>query len=65
MSKENDVNIIKTRDDKTPIQFVDGDGKQKFKLCKDMDCPWLDADAEFGPEKLRPRIEPWLTALFQ
>lgn len=28
-------------------------------------CSWAKADEEFGPEKLRERIEPWLTALVQ
>ena len=41
-----------------------GDGGN-FKLIEGADCSWIDAETEFGPDKLRPRIEPWLTALFQ
>jgi len=57
--------ILKTRDDKAPVEFVNSGDGGKFKLGEGVDCSWLSADAEFGPEKLRPRIEPWLTALFQ
>jgi hypothetical protein len=57
--------ILKTRDDKAPVEFVNSGDGGKFKLGEDVDCSWLAADAEFGSEKLRPRIEPWLTALFQ
>ncbi len=61
----NTKHILKTRDDKAPVEFVNGGEGGKFKLGEDVDCSWLAADVEFGPEKLRPRIEPWLTALFQ
>lgn len=65
----NDHNILKCRDDHTPVLFsASGDvaepGKP-FKLIKDVKCSWLNQDEAFGPEKLRTRIEPWLTALFQ
>lgn len=57
-------NILKSRDDHQPVFFETvEDGK--FKLCSDSQCSWLKQDVEFGPDKLRPRIEPWLTALFQ
>jgi len=57
--------ILKIRDDKAPVEFVNGGEGGKFKLGEGVDCSWIAADTEFGPEKLRPRIEPWLTALFQ
>jgi hypothetical protein len=57
--------ILKTRDDKAPVEFVNSGDDGKFKLGEGVDCSWLTPVAEFGPEKLRPRIEPWLTALFQ
>ena len=57
--------ILKTRDDRAPIEFVDSGDEGSFKLAGGADCPWLDAETEFGSDKLRPRIEPWLTALFQ
>ena len=62
MSKKH---ILKTRDDKAPVQFVDDDEEGRFKIAEDSDCSWVDTGAKFGPDKLRPRIEPWLTALFQ
>lgn len=57
--------IIKTRDDKAPVEFVNSGNAGRFKLGEGVDCSWLTSDVEFGPDKLRPRIEPWLTALFQ
>lgn len=57
--------ILKTRDDKAPVEFVDSDNNGNFKLVEGAECSWMGSVPEFGPEKLRPRIEPWLTALFQ
>ena len=56
--------FLKTRDDKAPIE-LESTGEDKFKLVEGADCSWVEPKKEFGPEKLRPRIEPWLTALFQ
>lgn len=36
-----------------------------FKLSEKSTCSWLSKDNTITPEKLRSRIEPWLTALFQ
>ena len=62
-------NIIKTRDDIKPISFtVDNDVEdisKKFVLDEDAACFWAKPGDSFGPDKLRPRIEPWLTALCQ
>ena len=63
-SSEPGKNILKSRDDPQPVFFETVD-EGKFKLCPDSKCSWLKQEEEFGPEKLRPRIEPWLTALFQ
>jgi hypothetical protein len=41
------------------------DPNRPFQLVADADCSWAKVDDHFGPEKLRPRIEPWLTALVQ
>jgi len=57
--------ILKTRDDKAPVEFVDSGAEGNFKLVEGADCSWIASDTEFGSDKLRPRIEPWLTALFQ
>ncbi len=63
-------NILKSRDDKTPLFFEEiteeKPTSQKFKLANsDSTCSWITSNQEFGSEVLRPRIEPWLTALFQ
>ena len=57
--------ILKTRDDQAPVEFVDSGDDGNFKLVEGADCSWIANGTEFGPDKLRPRIEPWLTALFQ
>lgn len=65
-----DDQILKSRDDKGPIFFsrqaaVFG-AEESFTLTDGSVCSWLqDKDAAFGATKLRERIEPWLTALFQ
>lgn len=57
--------IVKVRDDREPAKFdISSEALQKFKLQKGVWCSWAD-ESEFGPEKLRQHIEPWLTALFQ
>jgi len=63
-SSELGKNTLKSRDDPEPVSFETVD-VGKFKLCPDSKCSWLKREEEFGPEKLRPRVEPWLTALFQ
>jgi hypothetical protein len=61
--------IVKTRDDPAPV-FLQREGgaaesSTPFRLETDCDCSWARSDEFFGPKKLRPRIEPWLTALVQ
>jgi hypothetical protein len=61
--------ILKSRDDPAPV-LIGRDASstepgKSFRLTTDMACSWAKADEAFGPEKLRPRIEPWLTALVQ
>lgn len=64
-----DDQILKCRDDKAPVilsKLVDAaDASEPFKLEEGNECSWLKKDETLGPAKLRPRIEPWLTALFQ
>lgn len=61
--------ILKTRDDRGPVFLQRAGGadaaNKPFRLVADATCSWVNADETFGPEKLRPRIEPWLTALVQ
>lgn len=60
--KEEQVNFLKVRDDRMPLQFsADGD---KFKLQTDTEVSWT-TEGKFSQKDLRSRIEPWLTSLFQ
>jgi hypothetical protein len=67
--QQTNKHIIKTRDDSKPLTLVQVDtfpeNKDRFKLAPDATCSWAKPDEVFGPEKLRERIEPWLTALCQ
>jgi len=36
-----------------------------FRISRAVRCSWAKTNGTFGPEKLRSRIEPWLTALVQ
>jgi len=61
--------ILKCRDDKAPVLFNSvkdaSDSAEPFKLADGYECSWLKKDESLNPAKLRSRIEPWLTALFQ
>lgn len=65
----NDNQIIKCRDDKAPVILskiaTEAGAEIAFKLADGSACSWLSKDQTIAPDKLRPRIEPWLTALFQ
>ena len=69
MNIESGGQILKTRDDRGPVFLQHGDGAdaadKPFRLFADAACSWAKGDELFGPDKLRPRIEPWLTALVQ
>lgn len=62
-------NILKCRDDTQPVLFAHKKESTadapKFELCEGSSCSWVKPGEVFGPDKLRPRIEPWLTALCQ
>lgn len=64
-----DVEILKCRDDHEPVVFsstaAPEDKQKPFRLVEGSSCSWMKQNDPFGTEKLRPRIEPWLTALFQ
>jgi hypothetical protein len=66
---DDSTQILRTRDDRKPVAFSDVAGasgsEASFVLSSDANCPWAAAGEVFGPERLRSRIEPWLTALFQ
>lgn len=61
--------IVKTRDDHAPVLIQrmaeESDSSTAFQIATGATCSWAKADEFFGPEKLRARIEPWLTALVQ
>jgi hypothetical protein len=65
-----DLQILKCRDDPHPLNLkkldeAARDGSPVFELPDDARCSWAKPGESFGPETLRPRIEPWLTALCQ
>ncbi|MEX0684439.1 MAG: SIR2 family protein [Balneolales bacterium] len=60
----NDKNILKSRDDFKPI-FFESVEEDLFKLSEGVTCSWHKSDEPFGKDKIRQRIEPWLTALVQ
>lgn len=65
---QNGGQVLKTRDDSAPILFfssADSEATDQFTLCTESQVPWVKPEEPFGTEKLRPRIEPWLTALVQ
>lgn len=60
--------VLKTRDDNTPVPLdrtADASASDLFTLAGETRCSWASPGEAFGPERLRPRIEPWLTALVQ
>lgn len=63
-------NIVKCRNDPQPVIIGTKGGSdditsQQFVLLGDSTCSWATNEDVLGPEQLRPRIEPWLTALCQ
>jgi hypothetical protein len=68
-SMADDDQILKCRDDKSPVvlsrQPAGAGTETAFSLAEGSSCSWLEKGEAITPEKLRPRIEPWLTALFQ
>ena len=61
--------ILKSREDTKPVYLVRveeaGESTKPFKQSPDSESSWLKQNEQVGPLDLRPRIEPWLTALFQ
>lgn len=61
--------LLKTRDDPAPIQLIrrpeETGAGPVFELAPEAQCSWARPADGIGPEQLRPRIEPWLTALVQ
>ena len=63
------MNIVKCRDDHKPVFLARAEeatnDSPKFKLAEQSTCSWAKPGEMVGPDKLRSRIEPWLTALCQ
>ena len=59
--------ILKSRDDHLAVALERSGSKKsgQLTLSSKSVCSWAEASQEVGPEELRPRIEPWLTALVQ
>lgn len=61
--------ILKTRDDRDRVYLEPNSestyAQESFRLTEHKKDSWVKENESFGPEKLRSRIEPWLTALFQ
>jgi len=59
--------ILKTRDDTAPVLLVrqQGTDEPQFVVESGYVPAWLKAGQTIGPDRLRERIEPWLTALCQ
>ena len=58
--------ILRSRDDQSVVLMdrTKSSTKPSFNIPADTTCSWA-GDGSFGPERLRQRIEPWLTALVQ
>jgi hypothetical protein len=56
--------ILKTRDDPRPVFLAPAEDSGARMFTAVPPCSWAGEEA-FGSEKIRPRIEPWLTALVQ
>lgn len=71
--KEENCQIIKTREDHIPVYIKchadsPNENNESFKLLTEINeakCSWVDSNVTFGWDILRPRIEPWLSALTQ
>lgn len=65
---KNGGQVLKTRDDHAPVflnRIDDSTAADQFTLSAESQISWAKPGEAFGTEKLRPRIEPWLTALVQ
>lgn len=61
---EKNYNIVKVRDDKTPIKYLMNDETGKFDTVGKVKLDWCNGPS-FTKNELRTHIEPWLTSLFQ
>lgn len=59
--------FLKSRDDRSAVRLIANDtsADASYKIPEDVTCSWADSGGPVDTLKLRSRIEPWLTALFQ
>lgn len=57
-------NIVKVRDDKTPIKYLPSSETHDFELVDQEKLDWCNGKY-FSKSELRTHIEPWLTSLYQ
>ncbi|MBE0418033.1 MAG: SIR2 family protein [Coriobacteriia bacterium] len=66
---ETNEQVLRTRDDKRPVSFSPEPGAEgaeaTFNVAPGSACSWAAPGEPFGSDRLRSRIEPWLTSLFQ
>ena len=66
---QNGGQILKSRDDQDLVLLTHDASPanidKPFKVLAESHCTWVKPEEAFGTEKLRSRIEPWLTALVQ
>jgi hypothetical protein len=69
MALTNGEQILKARDDTAPVRLRGetalSEPARLFRLAPGTKCSWATGDDVCGSDKLRSRIEPWLTALVQ
>jgi hypothetical protein len=61
-------NVLKTRDDPEPVNLLPASEEalgSRFTIGAGSKVAWAKSGDVFGADRLRPRIEPWLTALCQ
>ena len=61
---EKKYNVVKVRDDKTPIKYLLNSETHEFELVDQENLDWCNGKS-FSKSELRTHIEPWLTSLFQ
>ncbi|WP_418548013.1 SIR2 family protein [Ruminococcus bromii] len=61
---DKEYNIVKVRDDKTPIKYLPSNETHDFELVDQEKLDWCNGKF-FSKSELRTHIEPWLTSLFQ
>lgn len=61
---EKKYNVVKVRDDKTPIKYLLNSETHEFELVDQENLDWCNGKS-FSKSELRAHIEPWLTSLFQ